>query len=627
MAKFRRKTARHADDESGEDEPDDGDSGSQGEREEEAMEEGGGWNNDEDSEEGEKDDEQIHDNVVPDEGQECMVCELTFSRDENIMLICDGCDRGCHAYCLDPNGAEWALRMEHWYCADCQKQEEDKTPRAEGSRDRTRGVEHPSKNAAVKSRVSGASLPTKKSSRKISKKASKEIIVDGGRVVRASDSLRSIPPDQLPKRVERVALSWNILDMEVYIGKLYAYVKDNGGFDKIQWRAAAKAFGYPSQDQSAAAKKLKEFYEMSWPEDLRRQTNGPDKTSVEKYKSAVQHMKKSQEPVGGARGHYQHKRPPPVPIQTSAHDNSATSSPKTFTPRGSAIDLTPIPKLKGRGDSKVPTKRPAENALPAAASSSSSSSPSKHDRSERVAETQKHSKSTQDGSIRKEGRRQADSLYSSTASSHGQHGKRKLDAREERDPREESSQDRKFQKSGDEGRGGGRRPSEKQPSNRSEQQSASTVMKQTRHMDAVVCQAGCYMSYVGVKFLGSAPSEMPKFFANGGRGESSPFKDEAKIARVDIVHLRPAYHLSRFKRQLERMQWVKMESTQGFKSDAWIGFIQLLQKGGAVAFASLELEGKVCPSKLVLVPSSRFLEDVLKRGDIDEFSLFGFLID
>ena len=44
-------------------------------------------------------------------------------------------------------------------------------------------------------------------------------------------------------------------------------------------------------------------------------------------------------------------------------------------------------------------------------------------------------------------------------------------------------------------------------------------------------------------------SEMPKFFANGGRVESSPFKDEAKLSRVDIVHLRPAYHLSKFVRQ------------------------------------------------------------------------------
>ena len=75
------------------------------------------------------------------------------------------------------------------------------------------------------------------------------------------------------------------------------------------------------------------------------------------------------------------------------------------------------------------------------------------------------------------------------------------------------------------------------------------------------------------------------------------------------------------------MMTAMMLSMAGFRSDAWIGFIQLLQKGRAVAFASLELEGKVCPSKLVLVPSSRVLEEVLKRDDIDEYSLFGFLID
>ena len=135
MMKCRRKTARYADDESEDDEPDDSDGDSQAEREEESIQQGGGLNTDADPAGREKESEQIRDGVVPDEGQECMVCEIEISKEDNIMLICDGCDRGCHAYCLDPNGAEWALRMEHWYCRDCLNHGEDKTPRAEGSRD------------------------------------------------------------------------------------------------------------------------------------------------------------------------------------------------------------------------------------------------------------------------------------------------------------------------------------------------------------------------------------------------------------------------------------------------------------------------------------------------------------
>eukprot|EP00960_Hanusia_phi_P028322 747317-Hanusia_phi.AAC.2 len=58
--------------------------------------------------------------VVPDKGQECVICEAKFSTEENLMLLCDGCDQGYHAWCLDPqNGAKDCIAMKEWYCDSC----------------------------------------------------------------------------------------------------------------------------------------------------------------------------------------------------------------------------------------------------------------------------------------------------------------------------------------------------------------------------------------------------------------------------------------------------------------------------------------------------------------------------
>jgi len=43
---------------------------------------------------------------------ECMMCSTERGDDE--LLLCDGCDRGCHMSCLDPPLKE--IPEEDWFC-------------------------------------------------------------------------------------------------------------------------------------------------------------------------------------------------------------------------------------------------------------------------------------------------------------------------------------------------------------------------------------------------------------------------------------------------------------------------------------------------------------------------------
>ena len=43
------------------------------------------------------------------------------------MLLCDGCDRGFHMYCLKPPVKK--VPEGDWYCVDCRPKETKRTPR------------------------------------------------------------------------------------------------------------------------------------------------------------------------------------------------------------------------------------------------------------------------------------------------------------------------------------------------------------------------------------------------------------------------------------------------------------------------------------------------------------------
>ena len=47
----------------------------------------------------------------------CMICQKVEDSDENQMLLCDECNRGYHALCLNPPLT--SIPKEEWYCPEC----------------------------------------------------------------------------------------------------------------------------------------------------------------------------------------------------------------------------------------------------------------------------------------------------------------------------------------------------------------------------------------------------------------------------------------------------------------------------------------------------------------------------
>ena len=43
------------------------------------------------------------------------------------MLLCDGCDRGHHIYCLKPKLK--SIPKDDWYCAECKPKERVRSPK------------------------------------------------------------------------------------------------------------------------------------------------------------------------------------------------------------------------------------------------------------------------------------------------------------------------------------------------------------------------------------------------------------------------------------------------------------------------------------------------------------------
>ena len=86
-------------------------------------------------------------------------CEVCKSKDdEDSMVLCDGCDKGYHTYCMDPPIEE--IPEGDWFCPECVKNNKDKagTP---GSADSRKGSSGRARRR--KSRWSSGVVPKKKS--------------------------------------------------------------------------------------------------------------------------------------------------------------------------------------------------------------------------------------------------------------------------------------------------------------------------------------------------------------------------------------------------------------------------------------------------------------------------------
>jgi len=85
-------------------------------------------------------------------------CEICGSKsDEDSMLLCDGCDKGYHTYCIEPPIEE--VPEGDWFCPKCQEKKEGGTP---GSAETKRGSGRSARRK--KSRWSSGVVPKKKNS-------------------------------------------------------------------------------------------------------------------------------------------------------------------------------------------------------------------------------------------------------------------------------------------------------------------------------------------------------------------------------------------------------------------------------------------------------------------------------
>ncbi|KAG2174221.1 hypothetical protein INT43_004242, partial [Umbelopsis isabellina] len=66
-------------------------------------------------EQDDKDDDRSRDSSSPGRGEICEICNVGENEDE--ILLCDGCDRGYHMYCLDPPLS--SIPRTEWYCVKC----------------------------------------------------------------------------------------------------------------------------------------------------------------------------------------------------------------------------------------------------------------------------------------------------------------------------------------------------------------------------------------------------------------------------------------------------------------------------------------------------------------------------
>ena len=68
--------------------------------------------------------------VLPALKNNCLLLEkliILFAGDAEKMLLCDGCDRGFHMYCLNPPVKK--VPEGDWYCADCRPKETKRASR------------------------------------------------------------------------------------------------------------------------------------------------------------------------------------------------------------------------------------------------------------------------------------------------------------------------------------------------------------------------------------------------------------------------------------------------------------------------------------------------------------------
>jgi bromodomain adjacent to zinc finger domain protein 1A len=60
----------------------------------------------------------------------CRICRR--KTDPEKMLLCDGCDRGHHMYCLKPKLK--SVPQGDWYCSDCKPKERLRSPKKKTTR-------------------------------------------------------------------------------------------------------------------------------------------------------------------------------------------------------------------------------------------------------------------------------------------------------------------------------------------------------------------------------------------------------------------------------------------------------------------------------------------------------------
>ena len=95
------------------------------------------------------------DDVELPDARPCPMCNMRDN--EDTMILCDGCDRGVHSYCLD-------LDHEHntdgaWYCAECREDGRARTSRVPGTMSRIHGIRNREQQRALRfhTQVSAAS--------------------------------------------------------------------------------------------------------------------------------------------------------------------------------------------------------------------------------------------------------------------------------------------------------------------------------------------------------------------------------------------------------------------------------------------------------------------------------------